>query len=121
MDIIEDIMTKEIFTCEPKTDILKVKSLMLKHRIKRVVVVDVKNKPKGIITQKDIVKYLLTDKSRRELDRIYAEEVMSKDLITVNPIAPVIDVAKTMIKKKISSLVVVDENYMLKGIVTKAD
>ena len=121
MDVVEDIMTKKVVTCMPATTVLEVKKLMVRHRISRVVVVDTKNEPVGIMTQKDIVNFLLADESRRGLEEIEAEVVMSKDLVTVEPITSISDVASAMIEKKISSLVVVDENGKLEGIVTKAD
>lgn len=121
MDLVEDIMTKKVVTSKPTDTILEVRNLMINHRITRIVVVEAKNKPVGIITQKDIVSFLLADKSRRGLEEIQAEEVMSKDLVTVKPTAPISNVAKTMIKKKISSLVVVDDDGKLRGIATKAD
>jgi len=120
MDTVEDIMTEKVVTCAPTASTLEVQELMVKNHISRVVV-DAKNKPIGIITQKDVVDFLLADKSRRGLEEIKAEEVMSKELDTVKPTAPVSDAARTMIGDKISSLVVVDEDDKLKGIVTKAD
>jgi len=121
MDVVEDVMTKKVVTCMLTATILEVQKLMVGHRISRIVVVEAKNKPVGIITQKDIVNFLLADKSRRGLEEIRGEEVMSKDLVTTKPAAPISGVARTMIRKKISSLVVVDEDGKLKGIVTKAD
>jgi len=121
MDVVEGIMAKKVVTCMPTATVLEVRKLMVGHRISRVVVVDAKNKPAGIITQKDVVNFLLADKSRRGLEEMQAEEVMSKDLVTVKPNAPISDVARSMIKEKISSLMVVDEDGKLKGIVTKAD
>lgn len=120
-DIVEDVMTEKVVTCTATAAILEVQKLMVEHRISRVVVVDAKNRPIGIMTQKDFVNFLLADKSERGLEEIQAEEVMSKNLTTVKPAAPISDVAETMIREKISSLVVVDEDGELKGIVTKAD
>lgn len=113
-------MTKRVVTCTSKDTLLKLQKLMLKHRIDRLVVTDIK-KPVGIITQKDIVSFLLADMSKRGIEKISTKEVMSKDLITVKPIATIPDAATTMIQSKISSLVVVDDDGELKGIVTKAD
>jgi CBS domain-containing protein len=94
---------------------------MAERRLNRVVVVDVMNKPVGIITQKDIVGFLLVDTSMRGIEEIKAEEVMSKTLVTIGPKATILEVAKIMIKKKISSLIVIDINGKLRGIITKAD
>jgi len=121
LDVIGDIMTKSVITCKPTDTLQKVQKLMVKHRISRVVVTDVEKKPLGITTQKDIVNFLLADTSKRGIEEIPTKEAMSKNLITIKPTTPIPDAAKTMIKKKISSLVVVDEDGKLKGIVTKAD
>jgi len=121
MDVVGDIMTKRVITCTPKDTLLQMQKLMVKHRISRIVVTDMEKKPVGILTQKDIVNFLLADTSKRGIEEIPAEEVMSKSLITVKPMAPIPDAARNMIKNEISSLVVVDDNGKLKGIATKAD
>lgn len=121
MDVVGDIMTKTVITCKPTDTLQEVQKLMVKNRISRVVVTDVGKKPLGITTQKDIIGFLLADTSKRGVDEIPVKEAMSRNLITVKPTVPISDVAKTMIKKKISSLVVVDDDGKLKGIATKAD
>lgn len=120
MDFVKSIMTKKVVTCALADTILDVQKLLVNHHISRVVV-SVKSKPVGIITQKDIVGFLVVDKSRRGIEEIKAEEVMSKNLVTAKPDVAVSDVAKTMIGKKISSLVIVDADGRLNGIVTKSD
>jgi CBS domain-containing protein len=94
---------------------------MVKNNINRVMVTTSGNKPAGIITQKDIVSFLLLDKTRRGIEEIKAEEVMSKNLITVKPTTSIPGVAKIMVRKRISSLPVVDDEGKLIGIATKSD
>jgi CBS domain-containing protein len=121
MDTIEEIMTKNVIVCAPTDTISDVQKLMVENKINRVMVTVAENKPVGIITQKDVVSFLLLDKSRRGIEEIKAEEVMSKNLITVKPTTSIPDVAKIMVRKKISSLPVIDEEGKLDGIVTKSD
>lgn len=121
MDVVGDIMTKRVITGTARDSILELQKLMVNHRISRVVVTDTEKKPVGIVTQKDIVGFLLTDSSKRGIEEIPAKEVMSKNLVTVKPKAPTSDVAKTMIERRISSLVVVDDEGKLQGIATKTD
>lgn len=121
MDFVRGIMTKKVVTCAPTDTILDVQGLMVNHHISRVVVVKAKNKPVGIITEKDLVSFLLVDKSRRGIEEIKAKEIMSKNLVTAKSNASVSDVAKTMIGKKISSVIIVDDDGKLNGIVTKSD
>ncbi len=121
MDVVGDIMTKKVITGTVGDSILELQKLMVNHRISRVIVTDIEKKPVGIVTQKDIVDFLLTDSSKRGIEEIPAKEVMSKNLVTVKPPAPASDVAKTMIERRISSLVVVDDDGKLQGIATKTD
>jgi CBS domain-containing protein len=121
MDVVGDIMTKKVITCTAEDSLLEIQKLLVKHRISRVVVADGEEKPKGILTQKDIVNFLLADKSKRGIEEIPAKEVMSKKLITAKPITPISEAAKTMTENKISSVVVVDDDGKLEGITTKVD
>ena len=121
MDLVENAMTKKVVTCASTNTILKVRRLMITHHISRVVITDVNNKPTGIITQEDVVNFLLSDKSKRAMEEIRAEEVMSRNLVTAKPDTSISDVAKTMLKKEISSLVIVNDEGKLEGIVTKTD
>ena len=121
MDTVGDVMTKNVVTCTPTQSIMDVRTLMGKHRISRVVAVDERNGPVGIITQKDIVRFLVTDRTKRGLDEIPVREVMSMDLSTVNPAASIPSAAKAMVKGRMSSLIVVGKDDKLEGIVTKAD
>jgi len=121
MDAIETVMTKKVITCKPNQSLMEVQKLLVKHRISRVVIVDEKTNPVGIITRKDLVNFVFIDKSSRGLEDIQAEEVMTRDLATAKPTTPISNAAKNMVKKKISSLIITDEEGRLKGIATKFD
>jgi CBS domain-containing protein len=119
MNSVQEIMTKKVISCLPAATLSEVQELMLEQRVGRILVVDSNNQDIGIISEKDLVNFLITDKSRRGLQEIRAEEVMSKGLITVKAAAPIAEAAKTMITEKVSSLVVKDGQ--LEGIATKSD
>ncbi len=120
MESVESIMIKTVVTADPSDTIQTIKLQMLKHGISRIVVVK-EEKPVGIVTQKDTVRFLLADTSKRGIDEIPVEEVMSRDLLTVESATSIPKVAGIMLENEISSLVVVDEGGALKGIVTKTD
>ncbi len=120
MDTAEKIMTQKVVTCTPTDSFLKIQQLMVDNGINRVVVVD-EGMPAGILTQKDIVRFLVADKSFRGLDEIKAQESMTVRRITAKRNDSISLVAKTMILKGISSVLIVDDNYQLEGIVTKTD
>lgn len=50
-----------------------------------------------------------------------AGDVMTRDLATIRPDAPIVDALRTMIARRISGLPVVDEEGMLVGILTEGD
>jgi len=112
-------MTKRVINCLPSAPLTEVQYLMVEQRVGRILVVDSNKQDLGIISEKDLVNFLIADKSRRGLEDIRAEEVMSKGLITVKATAPVAEAAKTMIDENVSSLVVKDDQ--VQGIVTKSD
>lgn len=121
MESAEKVMTQKVITCSPNSTFLNVQQLMVDNNISRVVVVDENNKPAGIITQKDMIAFLVADKSRRGIEEIKAEEAMTKKLITAKRKASISKIAETMTKKDISSVIIVDGKGKLEGIVTKTD
>ena len=75
---------------------------------------------RGIITRRDVVRFLYVDKSERPLDSMLVREAMSTPVITLQPTDSLTQAARTMNKKGISSVVVTDFGQIL-GIVTKTD
>jgi CBS domain-containing protein len=112
-------MTRRIIVCSRSSTLLDVEELLSNQRISRVVVVDTNGNPEGIISEKDIMRFMLTDDSARGLEQVCAHEVMSSRLISIKPHAPISTAAKLMIGENISSLAVIGDQ--LEGIVTKAD
>jgi CBS domain-containing protein len=53
-----DVMTRQVFTCRPEDDVEKAVELMESRQVRRVPVVDERNRIVGIITQGDIANRL---------------------------------------------------------------
>jgi CBS domain-containing protein len=117
----EKIMTQKVITCSPTDTFLQIQQLMVKNNISRVVIVDGNNKPVGIITQKDMINFLVADKSNRGIEDIKAEEAMTKKLITATRKTTIAKIAKTMATRDISSVIIIEDTGKLEGIVTKTD
>ncbi len=96
--------------------------LMLQNDIKRIVVVK-ENIPIGIVTERDIGRFLEHDTSSRALDKIRLEEVMSQNVVTINEEQEDLSIqaAIRMVTFQISSVIVINENGALVGIITKSD
>ena len=114
------IIIKRTVTISPNTSILDARQVLLRHNLKRLVVVDSKKHPVGIITEKDVAKtiYALGDKS---INTVKVSGFMSKKLITIKKTDSIYDCAKLMKKNHISSIIVLGNNGTLEGLITKTD
>ena len=114
------IIIKRTITISPNASILDARQVLLKHNLKRLIVTDSKKYPVGIITEKDIAKtiYALGDKSIRS---VKVSGFMSKKLITVKKTDSIYDCAKLMKKNHIGSIIVIDNNGILEGLITRTD
>jgi signal-transduction protein with cAMP-binding, CBS, and nucleotidyltransferase domain len=83
-----------------------------------IVIVDDKGRPVGIITERDVVRKVVAQ--GRDPNRIAAEEIMSKPLVSIDPEVNIYDAALVMTKYKIRRLPIVRDN-VLHGIVTATD
>lgn len=107
-------------TLGPDKTALDARNALLKYGISRVVIAK-NRKPLGIVTEKDIARFLYEQVPPRQLDEIRLDEVMSRGLVTIGEETDLRVCAKTMLAKGISSLIVVDGKNNLNGIFTKTD
>lgn len=123
-----DICNNNPVTLEGNKTLYDARNVLLKYNISRVVILKGRQnkKPAGIVTEKDIVRFLHAEFPRRSLDEIRLDEIIAnQQLITVEGGTNVGDCAKLMLNNDISSLVIVkannDDNSVLNGIITKSD
>ena len=139
----KDIMTTDVIVANKNDIIANVANLLIKEKIGGLPVVDEENKVVGIITETDIMKkeshvdsprmlnfiqwIIFLDDMKKFEDEMRAiaaykvEDLMSKDIITVNENDTFDYVANVMINKSINRVPVVDENNFLKGIICRYD
>ena len=139
---VKDIMTKEVISVSPDTEIVKAAEILLENRINGMPVIDAFGRLVGIICQSDLVAQQkgipipsvftllesfipLTSMKRldKEMEKIAAltvKEAMTLEPVTVNPETEIEEVAKLMVDKKFHTLPVVDGGKVV-GIVGKED
>ena len=139
---VKDIMTREVKTVSPETEITQAAKLLLSERINGVPVVDETGKLVGILCQSDLIAqqksipipslftlldgYIpltLLNRLDREVEKIAATKVdnaMTPDPITVNSDTDIEQVAALMVEKNYHTLPVVDAGKLV-GIVGKED
>ena len=96
--------------------------LMQKNEIKRIVITN-NNFPIGIVTERDIGKFLEKDKTTRALNEIPLSQIMTRNpvTITLGQEDHLIQCAIRMETFQICAVIVVEGNGNLVGITTKSD
>ena len=139
---VKDIMSEDVISVTPETEITKAAKILLEKRINGMPVIDPFGRLVGIICQSDLVAQQkgipvplvftllesfipLTSRSRldKEMEKITAltvKEAMTLEPVTVSPETDIEDVAKLMVDKKYHTLPVVDGGKVV-GIVGKED
>jgi len=109
----ESGMIVDPITMRPQNRIFEAIEVMKRFRISGLPITDENNKLVGILTNRDV-----RFETRRNLP---IEKIMTKDLITV-PLGTTLEEAEKLFHKhKIEKIMMVDENYHLKGLITYKD
>jgi len=116
-----EVMTGNVIRIPSNATLYDAQKLMSRSKLARLVVTDRRGKLRGMITRRDLVRFLSRDKSGRPLDAMKVREAMSTPVITLRPTNTIAEAARTMNKKGVSSVVVTDEVGEILGIVTKTD
>ncbi len=109
----ESGMIVDPITMRPKDKISQAIEVMRKYKISGLPITDENNRLVGILTNRDI-------RFETRLD-LPIEEVMTKELITVPLGTSLEEAMKLFHKYKIEKILMVDENYHLKGLITYKD
>ena len=115
------LYTAPVITLGPEDSINDALFMMKKNDIKRIVVVN-NDIPVGIVTERDIGRFLQNDKTSRMLNQIHLNEIMSRNIFAISKDQDelLVQCAIRMDAFQIGSIVIV-ENEKLVGIVTKSD
>jgi CBS domain-containing protein len=139
---VREIMTRDLITVSPGTEILQAAKLLLQKQINGLPVVDDSGELVGIICQSDLVALqkklplpslftfldgFIALKSMKQLEKeaqkiaaTIVGHAMTPNPVTVSPETPVEEVANLMVDKNFHTLPVVDGGKLV-GIVGKAD
>ncbi len=117
---VSEVMTPNIISVEPSVSVAEVAEVMDKHGIGSVLVRS-NEIIVGIITERDIIMRCVAKIRDRLPKDVRAEEIMTKDLITVSGDADIFEAAKMMSEYDIRRLVVVDNSGKPIGIISMKD
>lgn len=123
---VKDLMSKPPITVLPSTPVLDARHIMQTQRVRHLLVLE-DGRLTGIITDRDIRLNLpspATTLSVWELNyllaRVTVADVMTRNVIVVEPGHDARDAAALLVGKKIGALPVVDAGFLV-GIVTETD
>ena len=138
----KEIMTRDIVTVTPETEIVQAARMLLKNRINGLPVVDDGGKLVGILCQSDLIAQqkripipsLFTllesyvpltsvkriDKEMEKIAAITVKQAMTVSPVTVSPETEIEDIAALMVDRKYHTLPVVDGGKLV-GIIGKED
>ena len=120
---INEVMNPEVFVVQENQQVDHARNLMISHGISRVVVVNDDDIPVGMVTEKDLTRKLKGKGPQwksRPIDKISIKRVMSSNPITARPNDKIQKAIEILIKNKIGSIPIVDEDGIA-GIITKTD
>jgi CBS domain-containing protein len=142
MTIVKDIMTQDVITVTPKTEITQAARILIEKHINGLPVVDDSGKLLGLICQSDIIAQqkkmpipsLFTfldgyialssikqlEREVRKIAAVTVEEAMSSNPVTVRPDSNLETVAALMVDHNYHTLPVVSEGCLV-GILGKED
>ncbi|WBX73385.1 CBS domain-containing protein [Tenacibaculum pacificus] len=124
---VSDIMTKNVITLNSTDDLMTAESLFKKENIRHIPVVS-SSEIKGMLSYTDLLRISFADAiddDENEVDTVVynmftIDQVMAKNLVTVNSTSTIKEVAEILAKKEFHALPVVDNNELV-GIVTTTD
>ena len=142
MQTARDIMTANVITVTPETEIVQAARILLENRINGLPVVDDQGRLVGIVCQSDLIVqqkrvrvpslftfldgYITLTSTRhfeREVEKIAASQVrqaMTPDPTSVSPDTAIEDVATLMVEKNYHTLPVVADGCLV-GVIGKED
>lgn len=121
-----DLMSRVVISVPPSAPVLDARAVMLKERIRHLLVVD-EGRLQGIVTDRDIRLNLpspATSLSVWEINHLLARltvaEVMTRNVIVVDPQRDAREAARILLDHEIGALPVLEGERLL-GIITETD
>jgi CBS domain-containing protein len=116
-----NILRKKLESIEETTNIQEAAKKMKDKNVSSLVVVDMRGKPMGLVTERDLVRKVCINDVRSST--VTSKEIMSFPLITIEASSSPSAAADMMLKNNVRHLLVVDEGSLNKpiGIITPLD
>jgi acetoin utilization protein AcuB len=125
--LVRDVMQTKLVTGSPQTTLPDALKLVARRRVRHLPIVDADGDLVGIVSDRDLKQAMASPATSLEahellflLNRLRLEEIMTRTVVTIDPMSPVEEAARLMVRGKIGALPVV-EGAELVGILTETD
>ncbi|MEW9521712.1 CBS domain-containing protein [Streptomyces tubercidicus] len=113
---VADLMTPEAVVVQRGTPFKEIARLLDEYDITAVPVLDEDDQPVGVVSEADLLRRQIA-----KLGATTAEAIMTSPAVVARPEWSVVEAAKTMEKKKVKRLPVVDDSGRLIGVISRSD
>ncbi|GFE19025.1 hypothetical protein Sgleb_70720 [Streptomyces glebosus] len=111
-----DLMTPEAVVVQRGTPFKEIARLLDEYDITAVPVLDENDQPVGVVSEADLLRRQIA-----KLGATTAEAIMTSPAVVARPGWSVVEAAKTMEKKRVKRLPVVDDSGRLIGVISRSD
>lgn len=112
-------MTRQLVAVHPDTDANEAITLLLKHQISGMPVVDEAGKLVGMLSERDCLKTLV-DAEYHDWPTALVKDLMSTETVTVSPQTGIVAVAEMFLNNKLRRLPVIDDGRLV-GQISRRD
>lgn len=116
----EDVMTREVVTFTPETDLYQAMGVLLTRKFSGASVVDSAGILVGVLSEKDCLRVIAGEVFDR-LPEGRVGDYMSRDPITVSPSTSLYDIVALFLQRHVRRLPVVEEDARLVGQISRRD
>lgn len=116
---VSEIMAYPPITCRTDDLVTVVSKVMADRDINAIVALDRENRPRGILTEKNLVKYIIA-KQTYPVETCRVENIMYSNLVDISPHAFIGQALVAMMRSKTKNLVVMERGELV-GVVTLVD
>jgi len=119
--LVQDCMTRNPISIRPESDPVAAIGLLKAGGFRHLPVLDEEGRLVGIVDRTDMETFLVTAGSPGVMKRNHrVDQLMNRNVISVAPTCPLEEAASLMVKHKIGSLPVLEEDRLV-GIITEVD
>ncbi len=118
-----DLMQSHVYTVQETDTLLHAARQMSEYNIRHVIVVDDQQRPVGVFSERDMLRYIASCTARKEVvpGSVPVSKIMTPSPVTVSPSTSLQELASLLAARRIGCVPVVNSDSKLVGIISIVD